>query len=151
VRRLRRLIDEQEDIPVLKELVAEIRTYPEIEQEIHRCIDEDGRISDRASPQLREIRGQMKVIRERIYRKLQDIMQKQGGAIQEAVITQRSDRWVIPVKASQKEQIPGIIHDTSSTGATFYMNLTLSLTKAINYGNIVVRNKSKKKKSCDVK
>lgn len=121
VRRLRRLIDEQEDIPVLKELVAEIRTYPEIEQEIHRCIDEDGRISDRASPQLREIRGQMKVIRERIYRKLQDIMQKQGGAIQEAVITQRSDRWVIPVKAAQKEQIPGIIHDTSSTGATFYI------------------------------
>jgi DNA mismatch repair protein MutS2 len=121
MRRLRRVIDEQEEIPVLKALVSEVRTYPEIEQEIHRCIDEDGHVADRASPRLREVRSQMKVIRERIHRKLQDILQKQSGAIQQAVITQRGDRFVIPIKAPQKDQIPGIIHDTSSTGATFYV------------------------------
>ncbi|WP_422662049.1 endonuclease MutS2 [Pannus brasiliensis] len=120
-RRLRRTIEEREGIPVLQELVSEVRTYPEIEQEIHRCIDEDGNVSDRASPKLREVRSQMKVIRERIYRKLQDIIQKQSGAIQQAVITQRGDRFVIPVKAPQKDQVPGIIHDTSSTGATIYV------------------------------
>ncbi|WP_013322664.1 endonuclease MutS2 [Gloeothece verrucosa] len=121
VRRLRRLIEEQEKIPVLKTLVANVRTYPEIEQEIHRCIEEDGEVSDRASPRLREIRGQMKVVRERIYRKLQDIMQRQSGAMQESVITQRGDRFVLPVKAPQKDQVPGIIHDSSSTGATLYI------------------------------
>ena len=121
VRRLRRIIQDQEDCPSLTELVEEIRTYPELEQEIYRSIEEDGTVADRASPQLREVRGQMKVIRERIYRKLQEIMSKQGGAVQEAVITQRSDRFVIPVKAPQKDQIPGIIHDTSNTGATLYV------------------------------
>ncbi|GFE71626.1 endonuclease MutS2 [Chroococcus sp. FPU101] len=121
VRRLRRIIQEQEDCPILTALVEDIRTYPELEQEIYRCIEEDGTVADRASPQLREVRVQMKVIRERIYRKLQEIMSKQGGAVQEAVITQRSDRFVIPVKAPQKDQIPGIIHDTSNTGATLYV------------------------------
>lgn len=121
VRRLRRVIDNREDIPVLTELVAEIRTYPEIEQEIHRCIDDAGKVADRASPKLASIRVRLKEVRDSIYQKLQSILQRQGGAIQEPVITQRGDRFVIPVKAPQKDQIPGIIHDTSSTGATLYI------------------------------
>jgi DNA mismatch repair protein MutS2 len=121
MRRLRRLIEEQEGIPRLKELVAEVRTYPEIEQEIYRCLEEDGSVSDRASPQLREIRSQMKVLRERIYRRLQEILQRNASAMQEMVITQRGDRFVLPVKAAQKDQVPGIIHDSSSTGITYYI------------------------------
>ena len=121
VRRLRRVIDSQEDIPTLTELVAEVRTYPELEQEIHRCIDERGEVADRASPKLGDIRSQMKGLRDKIYQILQRILQRQGGALQEQVITQRSDRFVIPVKAPQKDQIPGIVHDTSSTGATLYI------------------------------
>jgi DNA mismatch repair protein MutS2 len=121
VRRLRRVIDAQENLPTLTELVSEIRTYPELEQEIHHCIDESGNVADRASPKLAGIRSQMKGMRDRIYQVLQSILQRQGGAVQESVITQRGDRFVIPVKAPQKEQIPGIIHDTSSTGATLYV------------------------------
>ncbi len=121
VRRLRRTIDEQEDLPVLAELVADMRTYPEIEQEIHRCIDDRGDVADRASPKLAGIRTQLKSIRNRIYQVLQGILQRQGGAVQQSVITQRGDRFVIPVKAPQKDAIPGIVHDTSSTGATLYI------------------------------
>ena len=121
VRRLRRVIDNREDIPVLTELVAEIRTYPEIEQEIHRCIDDAGKVADRASPKLASIRVRLKEVRNSIYQKLHSILQRQGGAVQEPVITQRGDRFVIPIKAPQKDQIPGIIHDTSSTGATLYI------------------------------
>jgi len=120
MRRLRRLIEETEGIPTLKELVSQVRTYPEIEQEIYHCIEEDGTVADRASPTLRDIRAQMKILRERIYRRLQEILQKHGASVQESVITQRGDRFVIPVKAGQKEQIPGVIHDTSSTGVTIY-------------------------------
>ena len=121
MRRLRRLIEETEGIPTLKELVSQVRTYPEIEQEIYHCIEEDGTVADRASPTLRDIRAQMKILRERIYRRLQEILQKHGASVQESVITQRDDRFVIPVKAGQKEQIPGVIHDTSSTGVTLYI------------------------------
>lgn len=121
MRRLRRIIEDYEELPTLTELVADIRTYPELEKTIHHCIDEAGKVADRASPKLGEIRHNLKENRERIYQKLQNIMQQKGAAIQETVITQRGDRFVLPVKAAQKEQIPGIIHDTSGTGGTFYI------------------------------
>ncbi|HEY9833181.1 MAG TPA: endonuclease MutS2, partial [Stenomitos sp.] len=121
VRRLRRVIDDQEDVPILSELVAEVRTYPELEQEIHHSIDERGDVADRASPKLAGIRSKLKSLRDRIYQVLQGILQRQGGAVQQQVITQRGDRFVIPVKAPQKDAIPGIVHDTSSTGATVYV------------------------------
>jgi DNA mismatch repair protein MutS2 len=121
-RQLRRTIDNQtEEFPVLEALVAQLRTYPELEQEIHRCIDERARVSDRASPQLAEIRHQMSQVRDRIYRTLQQLMQRQSSAVQDQQISQRGDRFVIPVKASHKDVIRGIVHDTSATGATLYI------------------------------
>jgi DNA mismatch repair protein MutS2 len=121
VRRLRRVIDVKEDLPTLAALIEDLRTYPELEQEIHHCIDDRAEVTDRASPGLAEIRSSIKTIRDRIYQILQGILQRQSGAIQEAVITQRGDRFVIPVKAPQKDAIPGIVHDISSTGSTLYI------------------------------
>jgi DNA mismatch repair protein MutS2 len=122
-RQLRRLIDNQsdEDVPVLAALVSDLRTYPELEQEIHRCIDERGRVADRASLKLEEIRTQLRHQRDRIYDILQRILQRQANAVQEPLITQRGDRFVIPVKASHKDAIPGIVHDTSTSGVTLYI------------------------------
>ena len=122
VRYLRRLIDQKnEELPTLAELVEDIRTYPELEKEIHHCIDDRGDITDRANPKLAEIRSDIKSLRDRIYKTLQNIMQRNSTAIQEAVITQRSDRFVLPVKPAQKETIKGIVHDVSSTGSTYYI------------------------------
>ncbi|GAB4374123.1 MAG: endonuclease MutS2 [Elainellaceae cyanobacterium] len=120
-RQLRRVIDNQPDLPVLTELVSELRTYPELEQEIHRCIDDRGRVTDRANPKLAGIREQIRQMRDRIYDTLHRQMQRHSNAIQEAVITQRGDRFVIPVKSSHKDVIPGIVHDTSTSGATLYV------------------------------
>lgn len=120
-RQLRRVIDNQEDLLVLNELVADLRTYPELEQEIHRCIDDRGDVADRASTKLAGIRHQMRQQRDRIYQVLQGIIQRQSNAVQEQVITQRGDRFVIPVKATSKDAIPGIVHDTSMSGATLYV------------------------------
>ncbi|RCJ38282.1 endonuclease MutS2 [Nostoc minutum NIES-26] len=120
-RNLRRVIDNQEDIPILTELVADLRTYPELEQEIHRCIDERGQVTDRASQKLGEIRTELRRLRSQITQKLQNILQVKSGAVQEQLITQRGDRFVIPVKAPQKDAIPGIVHDTSTSGATLYV------------------------------
>ena len=120
-RQLRRIIDFQSDVPTLKELAAQLRTYPELEQEIHRCIDDRAQVADRATPKLAGIRVQMRQLRDRIYQILQGILQRQSNAVQEQLITQRSGRFVIPVKAPQKDAIPGIVHDSSASGATLYV------------------------------
>ncbi|MBD2627063.1 endonuclease MutS2 [Trichormus variabilis] len=120
-RNLRRVIDNQDNLPILTELVSELRTYPELEQEIHRCIDERAQVTDRASQKMGEIRIDLRRIRSQITQKLQNIIQAKSGAVQEQLITQRGDRFVIPVKAPQKDAIPGIVHDTSTSGATLYI------------------------------
>jgi DNA mismatch repair protein MutS2 len=120
-RTLRRTIDNQDGFPVLNDLVSELRTYPEIEQEIYRCINDDGKVSERASPQLAEIRSKQRSIRDRVYEVLQRLIQRQANAVQEQLITQRDRRFVVPVKATHKDVIPGIVHDTSMSGATLYV------------------------------
>ncbi len=121
MRNLRRLIDNHADLEILNELVADLRTYPDLEQEIHRCIDERGQVTDRASEKLDGIRHSLRQSRISITQKLQNIIQVKANALQETIITQRGDRFVIPVKAPQKDAIPGIVHDTSTSGATLYV------------------------------
>ncbi|MBF2065817.1 MAG: endonuclease MutS2 [Calothrix sp. C42_A2020_038] len=120
-RNLRRAIDNHEDLIVLINLVSELRTYPEVEQEIHRCIDERGQVADRASQKLGEIRANLRKTRSQITQKLHNIIQVKSNALQENIITQRGDRFVIPVKATHKDAIPGIVHDTSTSGVTLYI------------------------------
>lgn len=120
-RQLRRTIDQQPLLPVLKEIVSQLRTYPELEQEIQYCIDEQARVTDRASPSLAGIRNSLRQLRSQITSKLQNILQRGVNAVQEQLITQRSDRFVIPVKATHKDAIPGIVHDASTSGATLYV------------------------------
>lgn len=122
-RQLRRTIDAQEeaDFPVLQSLVAQLRTYPELEKEIHHCIDDRGKVTDRANPKLAGIRKNLKNTHDQLHAKLQRIMQRHAGALQETLITQRAGRFVVPVKAPQKEAIPGIVHDVSTSGATLYI------------------------------
>lgn len=120
-RSLRRTIDAQPQLIVLNQLVAELRTYPELEQEIHRCIDERGKVMDRASPKLADIRVKLKQQRDRIYQMLQNILQRHSNAVQESLITQRGDRFVLPVKSSHRDVISGIVHDTSTSGLTLYI------------------------------
>lgn len=121
VRKLRRVIEDQEEAFTLKELVQDLRTFPEIEQEIHYCIDDRAEITERASPQLAEIREKIKSLRSRIQQTLQGIIQRNSNALQEGMITQRGDRFVLPVKADHSGQIQGIVHDTSSSGSTLYI------------------------------
>ncbi|MFM2431936.1 MAG: hypothetical protein RLZZ511_3149 [Cyanobacteriota bacterium] len=122
-RQLRRTIDDQPpaEVPTLLALVAELRTYPDLEKEIYRCIDDRGRVTDRANPKLAGIREKQRSTRDQIQTSLQRILNRHTNAIQEAVITQRDGRYVIPVKATHKDLVPGIVHDTSTSGMTLYV------------------------------
>ncbi|MBF2058079.1 MAG: endonuclease MutS2 [Cyanobacterium sp. T60_A2020_053] len=121
MRKLRRVIDDLEDSPALSTLVENIRTFPELEQEIHYCIDDRGEITERASPDLAQIRQKVKGLRQNIQQTLQNMIQRHGNALQEPVIQQRGERFVLPLKADHSGQISGIVHDTSSTGSTLYI------------------------------
>jgi DNA mismatch repair protein MutS2 len=120
-RQLRRTIDDHPQLSVLNRLVGDLRTYPDLEKEIHHCIDDRAQVADRASTLLGEIRQRQHTVRDQIYQKLQSILQRHSNAVQEQLITKRSDRFVIPVKSPQKDAIPGIVHDSSMSGATLYV------------------------------
>ncbi len=90
--------------------------------EIRRCILSEDEISDDASPALRQIRRGMKQVNDRIHTQLSGMLN--GGArtyLQDSVITMRNGRYCIPVKAEYKGQVPGMIHDQSSTGSTLFI------------------------------
>ncbi|BDM77450.1 endonuclease MutS2 [Acaryochloris marina] len=120
-RNLRRLINRYPELTSLNQLVADLRTYPELEQEIRHCIDEQGEVADRASEKLMGIRERQRQVRNDVQTILQRILQRKGAALQERLITQRSNRFVVPVKAPQKDAVPGIVHDASTSGATLYI------------------------------
>ena len=93
-----------------------------LSSEIRRCIVSEDEVSDDASPGLRQVRRSMKVVNDRIHTQLAGIVNGSGrNYLQDAVITMRNGRYCVPVKAEYKGQIPGMIHDQSSTGSTLFI------------------------------
>lgn len=90
--------------------------------EIRRCILSEDEISDDASPALRQIRRNMKLVNDRIHTQLAGLVNGSARTyLQDSVITMRNGRYCIPVKAEYKGQVPGMIHDQSSTGSTLFI------------------------------
>ena len=90
--------------------------------EIRRCILSEDEISDDASSTLRQIRRSMKAANDKIHTQLSSLVS--GSArnyLQDSVITMRNGRYCIPVKAEYKGQVPGMVHDQSSTGSTLFI------------------------------
>ena len=90
--------------------------------EINRCILSEEEIADDASPALKNIRRSMTVTNDRIHSQLNSMI---NGSLrtylQDAVVTMRDNRYCIPVKSEYKGQVPGMVHDQSSTGSTFFI------------------------------
>lgn len=120
-RRIRRLIDDQDCLPRLQAWVSDLRTYPELEQEIFRCLEEQGEVRDSASPVLADLRRQQRQQRSQIQERLQQLMSQYPQALQDTLIGQRQGRFVLMVKAAQRDLIRGIVHDSSASGATLYV------------------------------
>ncbi len=90
--------------------------------EINRCILSEEEIADDASPALKRIRRSMTITNDRIHSQLTSMI---NGSLrtylQDAVVTMRDNRYCIPVKSEYKGQVPGMVHDQSSTGSTFFI------------------------------
>ncbi|MGN0480687.1 MAG: endonuclease MutS2 [Lachnospiraceae bacterium] len=94
-----------------------------INSEIKNCIIGEDEISDDASPNLRDIRRQIRLTNDKIHSELTRMVNSQTTRtyLQEAVITSRQGRYCIPVKAEYKSSVPGMVHDQSATGSTFFI------------------------------
>lgn len=90
--------------------------------EINRCILSEEEIADDASPGLKHVRRSIALTGEKIHAQLTSMVNgSYRNYLQDAVITMRDNRYCIPVKAEYKSQVPGMIHDQSSTGSTFFI------------------------------
>ena len=93
-----------------------------LSSEIRRCILSEEEIADDASANLKNIRRQMKVLNDKVHTTLNSLLNGSARSyLQDAVITMRNGRYCLPVKAEHRGQIPGMIHDQSSTGSTLFI------------------------------
>jgi DNA mismatch repair protein MutS2 len=92
-----------------------------IADDIHHCFEADGTLSDRASPRLRELRQERHHARQRLLNKLDDIMQRYAATLQDEYYTEREGRFVLPVRSDSHERFNGIVHSTSASGQTLFM------------------------------
>jgi DNA mismatch repair protein MutS2 len=120
-RRLRRQIDDPELRPVCTALLADVATLPELEQRLKFAIEEGGRVADRASAALEGLRRQWQELRSRRRDKLQDVIRRWSAHLQDTVIAERHGRPVLAVKAGAGGQCPGMVHDSSASGSTVFV------------------------------
>ena len=99
-----------------------LEPFAPLSSEIRRCILSEEEIADDASGNLKRIRREMASTGDKIHSQLLSMVNGSFRTyLQDAVITQRNDRYCIPVKAEYKAQVPGMVHDQSSTGSTFFI------------------------------
>jgi DNA mismatch repair protein MutS2 len=114
---------DEDNTNAVYELISCLESNLRLEQKIDMCIVSEEEIADNASPALNSIRRQIREHQASIKDKLNDLIRssKYQKYIQEAVVTMRGDRYVVPVKQEHRNDIPGLVHDSSSSGATLFI------------------------------
>lgn len=113
--------NDEETQDSLDERFRAIEPLTPLNREIERCIISEEEIADDASPALKNIRRSMRVASDKIHTQLNSIVNSSRSLLQDAVITMRNGRYCVPVKQENKSQIPGMIHDQSSSGSTVFV------------------------------
>lgn len=112
-----------EEFPKLNGYVSEIFLYDDLQREIETAIVSEDEMADAASADLLSIRRTMRGLNSKIRDTLSGLISSGSYSkyLQESLITTRGGRYVVPVKAEYKANVPGLVHDTSSTGATLFI------------------------------
>lgn len=137
-------IRENTELPLLSSLTGSMTGYPDILKILKRSIDTEGNILDSASPLLKELRTRIRGLENRIRKKLEALMRDERVSIflQDDFITQRSSRWVIPVRMDSKGQVPGIVHDVSRSGETAFIEPIAIIGLANELENLIAEQKT---------
>ncbi len=119
---LRRFLGQRKDsVPQLYRACAIDPTLDGLEEEVGMSIGDDGTILDSASAELARLREEAGNLRARIIRKLEDLIQKRSAILQDSFHTIREGRYVLPVRADAHERFHGIVHGSSASGATIFV------------------------------
>lgn len=124
VDRLKKVLPSDKNDFISNSLFARIRSLMQVsslEKEISFCILSEDEMNDRASDKLYQIRRSIREAQSNIRDVLEQIIRSHPTALQEQLVTLRGERYVVPVKAEKRGEIPGIIHDTSSSGQTIFV------------------------------
>lgn len=114
--------NEEQTEDSLEQMFADLQPLTPLASEIRRCILSEEEISDDASPGLRQVRRSIRLTNDKIRTQLASLVNGSTRSyLQDAVITQRNGRFCVPVKAEYRGQVPGMIHDQSSTGSTLFV------------------------------
>jgi DNA mismatch repair protein MutS2 len=113
--------EETAKFPLLAARAASLADFREALAAIRRCVLPNREISDDASPALRRIRGSIAQTRDSIQKTLKQILRARNADAGEDYVTLRNDRFVIPVRAENRRSVPGIMHGTSGTGQTVFL------------------------------
>ena len=108
-------------IPLLARRLAPLADFSIFLRQIRSALDERGAVRDSASPLLQEIRRTLNHTSERIHRTLLRLMATHSSVVQDAVVTIRNDRFVVPLKTDFRRALQGIVHGESASGATVYV------------------------------
>ena len=111
------------EYPLLSLWMQDMTNMDRVEQRLKRVFDDKGELLDTASPKLASLRNTISKTRDRIKHDIQSILHDKDNHkyFQEAIITQRNNRYVIPVKQEYRQYFNGLIHDRSATGQTLYI------------------------------
>lgn len=113
---------EKEFVPNLWKIVEDLpKTLFEVIAKVNKKLLPSGEIDDSASPELGRIRRELNLQRGRLQKSLEAIMRNTSEAIQDAIVTQRNDRFVVPVKSDFRGKISGVAHGFSSSGQTVFI------------------------------
>lgn len=112
-----------DDVPceAIEEYIEALFEDKKLESRIFDCIEDEENIADSASAELATIRRKIRSTEGKIKEILHNIIAKNSKYLQDPIITMRSDRYVVPVKAEHKGSVRGIVHDTSSSGITLFI------------------------------
>ena len=123
----------EEPADSLEEMFAALEPLSPLSNEIRRCILSEDEIADDASPALKQIRRTMKLTNDKVHTSLNEIITSQNNRLmlQDAIVTMRNGRYCIPVRQEYKSKFPGMIHDQSSSGSTFFVE-PMSIVKLNN-------------------
>ncbi len=110
-------------MPIIQSIVQVVETMPRLEERIDRCILSEDEMSDNASPELRDIRRSIARQNDSIRNRLNSILNSSDNKtlLQDAIVTMRDGRYVVPIKQEHRGRFPGIIHDQSQSGATLFI------------------------------
>ena len=108
--------------PLLRELGRDLHPLPALRSTLTRSFDPVGELLNTASPRLGGLRAAVRVAYDRLRRRLDSLVGAElGNALQEPIVTLRNGRYVVPVKAEARARVKGIVHDTSGSGQTLFI------------------------------